>query len=295
VHPTVEQAISATRPCQLFAVRLALATVIALGLAGCAYRIDRHDLFPYEASGAGPHPAAPAGSDWAVAPLGGTLDGRPLDAWLARRPGSTGLLLFFNGNGYGAARALEVLLPRVATLRLDVVAFNYRLEGEEPPTIERIRRATRAVRACVGALQDPPSGPVLVAGHSLGAWFALDLAADPTLAGVLIMGAGTTPAEVGARLAGAPMRWLFRIEQDDDARLLDAPALAAAVKVPALVIGSRADTLMPPEFEERIAAAIPAAAGKRLVIFEDVAHSGYLQEGRVWDEVAAFFGLPLVR
>jgi pimeloyl-ACP methyl ester carboxylesterase len=272
-----------------------VAAVLAVSLAGCAYRIDCHDVFPYEAPGAGPHPTAPAGSDWVVAPLGAALDGRPLDAWLARRPGSTGLLLFFNGNGYGAARALEVLLPRVAALRLDVVAFNYRLEGEAPPTVERIRRATRAVRARVEALRDPPSGPVLVAGHSLGAWFALDLASDPTLAGVLIMGAGTTPAEVGTRLVGAPLRWFFRIEQDGDTVLLDAPALAAAVKVPALVIGSRADTLMPPEFEERIAAAVPEAAGKRLVIFEDVTHSGYLQQGRVWDEAAAFFGLPLVR
>lgn len=276
------------------AALLALALGAPPALAACAYRLERQDVFTFESPRQGPPPLSPAAAaaGWTVVPLDASLDGRPLAAFVASRPGATATLLFLNGNGYAAARALEVLLPKAEGLGLDVVVLDYRPPGAPPPAVAWVRRATREVLARAAARTVPAAGRVLVGGHSLGGWFALDLAAEPPVAGVFVVGAGTTPAEVGDRLLGAPLRWLVRLRPDDDLRALDAPALATLARAPVLVVGSARDSVMSTDFSRRIHAAVPEAAGRRLVLYEDVGHGGYMAEPRVWAEVAAWFGLP---
>lgn len=273
-------------------LRLVAPLALAAALAtGCAYHLERSDLFPYQ-SPPTPRPSAPPGSDWTVSPLDPAAEGDPFQAWLARRPGAGGVLLYFNGNGYSAATALDRLLPRAAALGLDVVALDYRPAGRAPPAVAQVRRATRALLQQAAALGGAADGRVLVGGHSLGCWFALDLAAEPGVAGVFLLAPGTTPAEVGEQIIGAPLRWLVRLKPGEDAAQLDAPALAAAARAPVLLVGSGADDVMPPAFQARIAAALPTGLRHRVVTFEDVGHRAFLREDRVWAEIAAFHGLP---
>ncbi len=88
------------------AALLALALGAPPGLAACAYRLERQDVFTFESPRQGPPPLSPAAAaaGWTVVPLDASLDGRPLAAFVASRPGATATLLFLNGRGAGGHR-----------------------------------------------------------------------------------------------------------------------------------------------------------------------------------------------
>jgi pimeloyl-ACP methyl ester carboxylesterase len=255
----------------------ALALVL-LAFSGCAYHLHPDDVFTYEAAPfeAG-KVALPEG--WTLAPMRSA----GLDAVRVRGPAPAGTLLYFNGNGGTAQRALELLLPRALRLRLDLVVLDYRPRGRPAPTVAGVRQAATALLDEAVA----EGRPVWVGGHSLGCWFALDLLRRGDVAGGFLLAPGTTAADVGESVAGAPLRWFVRLRPDEDVAWLDAEALARAARAPVLLFGSTGDKVMLPAFQERILAALPQGE-KRLVVLEGVTHGGYLRSERVWEELEGF-------
>jgi len=252
--------------------------LLALASSGCTLHLTRGDVFTHESA---PFDAALVASShgWSVAPA---RHGE-FEVVRVRGPAPAGTLLYFNGNGGTAQRALVHLLPRARRLGLDLVVLDYRPRGHPAPAVAAVRQAAAALLDA--ALSE--GRPAWVGGHSLGCWFALDLLRRGDVAGGFLLAPGTTAAEVGARIAGAPLRWLVRLRPDDDVAQLDAERLASEARAPVILFGSTGDRLMVPAFQERILAALPRGTG-RLVLLDGVDHGGFLRNEEVWDTLERF-------
>lgn len=201
-----------------------------------------------------------------------------------------GVLLFFDGNGYGAESALRRMLVPARALHLDLVVFNYFDQGQAPPSMSEMRAIGDALYDAARGL--PPAGDegVIIGGHSLGATFALMTAVDRPAAGVFLAAPVTTGvAMIRHQLPVSRLIWL---RPDSDYRRFDNLALAPLMRAPTLVIGSDGDESLPPNFTSAVYAAVPSGIRKEQVILHAVPHSGYFAVEAFWRSVAAFFGLP---
>jgi pimeloyl-ACP methyl ester carboxylesterase len=213
--------------------------------------------------------------------------GIEISAYADRCDSAKGYLIFFNGSGYGAEPALKRLLTPVRALDLNLVAFNYYDSGQPAPSVTQMRSVAQALYRTVAALPDAAAQSIYVGGHSLGASFALDVAGQKPVKGVLLVGPSTDPIEQNVR-DFRPLR--VRIIPDDEVKQLNNIELAKAVTAKTILFGSQGDKDTPPAFTSKMLAALPGTA-KRLVIFDDVKHSDYFLQAKLWHETAAFFGL----
>jgi pimeloyl-ACP methyl ester carboxylesterase len=271
----------------LCGVAIALA---GLSLGGC-YTLDQRDIFEVAFKPVEPATLAQlSDARHQVKPLPAALGGRAVSAYWDDGRDAKGVLLFFNGNGYGAEAALRRLLVPARALKLDLVVFNYCDEGQPVPSMTEMRRIAQALYVAAGALPTPAARKVYVGGHSLGATFALDLAASDPVAGAFVAAPATTGvAMVRHQLPLSRLAWL---RPDGEYGQFDNLTIARQVRAPILVVGSQKDVDLPPAFTDQVFAAIPAATLKREVILTDATHSAYLGRETFWREVAGFLLLP---
>lgn len=249
--------------------------VVLVSLSSCV-RLTRDDVFTFSSPTTSWPP--PSLHDAVEVELPTTV-GRV--RWL-KGPSSRGTLVFFHGNGDSAGHVFERLWPRARSLELDLVLFDYRMEGSAAPTVADVRSATRRV---VEQLSD--GRPIFVAAHSLGCWFALDAASDPRVTGVVLLAPGTTATEVAQSVLGPPLTWVVTLSVDDDVAFLDGERLARSATRPVLIIGSRGDGVMPPAFQQRLEHSL-GGAPHTLELLDDTRHSGFLKSERVWAWVTTF-------
>jgi len=274
---------------------LALA-VIALALAGC-YTLSQRDIFEVAFKPVAPQVLAQLSDpQHRVKPLPLTLGGRTISAYWDDGADARGMLVFFNGNGYGAEAALRRILAPARALKLDLVVFNYYDEGQAIPSMTEMRATAQALYAAAAGLPTPAARKVYVGGHSLGATFALDLAARDRVAGAFV----AAPASTGVAMIHhqLPYSRLAYLRSDSEYAQFDNLTIARGVRSPTLVVGSTKDRDLPPAFTDQVFAAIPPATPKKEVILSDASHSEYFGRDGFWQAVATFFGLsasaPLV-
>ncbi|MBS0334703.1 MAG: hypothetical protein JSS35_18185, partial [Proteobacteria bacterium] len=206
------------------ALRASALALAALALCGC-YTLSKRDIFE-----AGFDPVAPAAlaqlSDarHQVKPLSLAVDGRTVSAYWDDGADARGVLLFFDGNGYGADAALRRLLIPARALKLDLLVFNYADRGQPPPSMGDMRDIGQALYAAAAALPTPATKAIYVGGHSLGATFALDVAARDPVAGAFVAAPATTGlAMIRYQIPVSQFVWL---KPDADYRQFDNLALA---------------------------------------------------------------------
>src|SRR5947207_11496100 len=112
--------------------------------------------------------------------------------------------------------------------------------------------AVAAYEYLVGRPDVDPS-QIFVAGHSLGGAVAIDLASRRKVAGLITLSAFTTTRDMGAKVSPWLLRWavpsvLSRCKFDNLEKM-------RSVSCPILLIHGTADTLVPFEMAERLAAA----------------------------------------
>jgi pimeloyl-ACP methyl ester carboxylesterase len=207
-----------------------------------------------------------------------------------------GVLLFFNGNGYGAEAAMRRMLVPARALGLDLVVFNYYDVGHQRPSMTEMRRISDALFDAIQVLPSPAARRVFAGGHSLGAAFALATAMDRPVAGVFL----AAPATTGIAMLHHQF-WYTRAVQlrpDHEYAQFDNLALAPAVRAPTLVVGSTGDRSLPPAFTDQVFSGLSSAIRKRKLILDGVAHLEYFAREEFWRAVSEFFGLttdgPLV-
>jgi pimeloyl-ACP methyl ester carboxylesterase len=269
---------------------LVAAALLSLALAAC-YTLDKRDIF--EVAFKPVTPAALAQLSDArhhVRALPLNVGGRSVSAYWDDGADASGVLLFFNGNGYGAEAALRRMLTPARALKLDLIVFNYYDEGQPTPSMTEMRAVSQALYTAAAALPTPAARKVYVGGHSLGATFALDLAAEDPIAGAFVAAPATTGVQmIHHQLPYSRLVWL---RPDEQYAQFDNLTIARGVRRPVLVVGSEKDESLPPDFTHAVFAAIPAATPKREVILKDSPHSEYFAREQFWQAVSDFFGLP---
>jgi pimeloyl-ACP methyl ester carboxylesterase len=277
-------------------IRRLAVPVLGLALAGC-YSLSQRDIFEVAFKPVAPQALAQlSDARHQLKPLPLSVGGRAVSAYWDDGADARGVLLFFNGNGYGAEAALRRMLVPARALKLDLVVFNYYDEGQPIPSMTEMRALGQALYTASAALPTPAARKVYVAGHSLGATFALDVAARDAVAGAFVAAPATTGVQmIRHQLPYSRLAWL---RPDAEYAQFDNLTIARMVRGPILVVGSEKDEALPPAFTNAVFAAIPKDAQKREVILTDSSHSEYFAKAAFWRDVAAYFGLatgePLV-
>ena len=210
--------------------------------------------------------------------------GRRLSAWLgsagaAARP----LVLYFHGN----AENLETLrrsglFAEFERIGADLLAIDYPGYGRSAGSPSEAANLAAAEAALDWAKRERPGQRRTVAGWSLGAAVAIQLAAR-------------RPDDVDRLVLMSPWTALGTLAREHYpafmvAALLregyDSLAAAPAVRSPTLVIHGAADTIIPPGHGSALASALGGRA--RLVTVDFAGHNDLLGESQVWEELRAF-------
>jgi hypothetical protein len=187
-----------------------------------------------------------------------SADGEKLVAWHVAPRGTKPLVIYFQGN----AGALDLRAGRFKWLIADgtgLLALSYRGYGGstgKPSEAGLIQDATAAYDF---AIARHLAGRIVLWGESLGTGVAVALAAERTVAGIILDAPFTSTADVGAAAYPfAPVRWLIKDAFHSDERIL-------RVKAPLLVLHGELDRIVPIAFGERLFAL--AKEPKRMVRF----------------------------
>lgn len=258
-------------------------------LSGCV-TLGKRDAFPLAGKSFDlPSLQALVGRGSEVRPLRVTVGDRTVAAYEVRHRTVRGTLVFFGGSGNQIDAAIKGLDGHAKALGLDLAVFSYYQQGEEIPSVTQARATAKAV--CDAARATHPAGTaVYLVGHSLGGWFALDMAARENVRGLALVGAETTSVEV-IRKTTFPWADLAVIRPDADARQLDASLYAPRVRAPTLVITSHQDEAVPAMVGQELYAMLPPATPKRLVVLDGVTHGRYFLSDEFWRQFADFFQL----
>ncbi len=204
-----------------------------------------------------------------------TRDGVRLHGWFfSAHPDSPRrhlAVLHCHGNGGNISHRLDVADALLET-GVNVLLFDYRGYGRSRgrPDEEGTYRDAEAAHAWL--VERGFAGTNLVAyGESLGGAVAAELALRAPLAGLVLQCAFTSIPDLGAELFPfLPVRWLARLRYDTHAKL-------PRIRVPVLLLHSRADTLVRFSHAERnFAAANPP---RRLAELAGD-HNDFLEAGR---------------
>src|SRR4051812_2366583 len=167
-------------------LKLALTYPLLGGLSGC-YTLTRRDIFEVAFDRIpGDVLIELSDADHTFHELPLHAAGRSVSAYWDRGSASRGVLVFFNGNGYGAEVAARRMLVPARALGLDLLVFNYVDRGAPTPTMTEMRGIAHALCDAAARLGVPAASSVYAGGHSLGATFVLEVAASATLAGAFI-------------------------------------------------------------------------------------------------------------
>lgn len=168
-------------------------------------------------------------------------------------------VVFCYGNGMNLAAAVADLDWLAGEGRRTVAIPEYVGYGlssgspSEPGCIEAAEAAVAVLRNELGV----PPGRMVLAGWSLGAAIALDLATRHAPAGLVLLSPFTSVADTAAALAPLSLRAFARILAGLTASQFDNRDKMARVTCPVLIAHGRRDSLVPFEMAEELAALVP--------------------------------------
>ncbi len=187
-------------------------------------------------------------------------DGTRLNGWFFLGPTQTyedTAILYCHGNGGNISHRLDVCSAMLKA-GAAVFVFDYRGYGrsEGRPSEEG---TYQDAQAALEWMKVRGFKRIIVFGESLGGGVAAEVARREPVAGLVLQSSFTSVPDIGAELfPWLPVRWLARIRYDTISKL-------PLIKVPVLVMHSRADTLIPFRHAER-----NFAAAKEPKFFEEL-------------------------
>jgi fermentation-respiration switch protein FrsA (DUF1100 family) len=200
---------------------------------------------------------------------------------------SSRAILFLHGNAGNASHRLPNA-ALLAALGADVLLLDYRGYGrsEGTPSEAGVYADARAGLDHLLRERGFDVSRVVVFGRSLGGAIAVELAQERPLAGVILESTFTSLADMGARLLGAPGRWLAG-PGFDSARRID------ALRSPLLFFHGDRDEIVPHELGRRLFERAPSPRAFETIVGAghndtvEVGGRAYFERiGRFLDEVA---------
>lgn len=182
-----------------------------------------------------------------------TADGVALNAWFFPAPTNAPrrqlAVVVSHGNGGNLSHRLPLYRGLLDT-GVNVLAYDYRGYGRSAGHPSEAGTYLDAEAAYAWLVARGFAGSNIVAyGESLGGGVATELALRRPVAGLILHSTFTNIPDIGAELFPfLPVRWLATIHYDNVAKL-------PRIRVPVLILHSRADTLIPFRHAERNLAA----------------------------------------
>jgi len=267
------------------AVAVLAASAALLVLAGRAAMIDallRTMLYPAPAVRVPERPPPPL-----VAVELRPASGEQVTAWARPvRPGADPgrpAAVFFHGNGENLETMRQAgLFPLLDGLDVPYLASDYPGYGRSSGEPSEAGLMATGEAALARLAVDAPGRPLVVAGWSLGAAVAVELAArhPRQVAGVVLLSPWSRLADVAAVHFPGPL------VRPALGHRYDSLAAARRVEVPALVVHGADDRIIPVEQGRRVAEAL--AGEVRWVPVAGAGHNDLLARQQVWDELRRF-------
>ena len=219
------------------------------------------------------HPRANnAASVTVLTPHAWALNGRgiSLNGWHIEHRDATRLplIIYFGGNAQDVARRADDFIDG-RHVPANYLFVNYRGYGSSSGAPSQQALFEDALHIFDAALALPHNGKIVAWGRSLGSGIAVHLAANRSLAGVILI----TPYDSIRAVAEATFPWLpiaFLLRHP-----FDSAAIAHQVDVPALVLVARNDRVIPRDHALNLAA---TWGGPAEVIEYDNVHHDSVQE-----------------
>lgn len=258
---------------------LACAVVLAL-LAGCVQYVSGKDLVKpkrgYALTGGPEQAAVPP---WTIEPLSlVTEDGAVLRGARFMRPDAKATVLYYGGNIFTLSRYYH-LMPRVfGSMPVNVIAYDYRGYGGSTgtPTLDLVFRDSLALYDHTRSAQGQVVGPLLVYGHSFGAFVALKVASQRPLDALALEALGTDLDTVVRNFREVTPWWTFgtySFVAASELHAYDNRPLMRMLDEPLLMLVGDKDVSTPPEMSRELFALAPLPADrKRLLLLPDGSH-----------------------
>ena len=250
--------------------------LLALGLT---ILLHKNDVF-------GP-PSHPQPASWAQPVVGdGTplatsfsaRDGATLRGWLFRASdGQRPYLLFFYGSNEDISVERKRLAYLTAALDLNVIAFDYRGYGFSDAHVEPAAMRDDALSAYDAVRKFAGSTPIVVYGWSVGAEFAIHVAAHRQVAGLILQAPPASAEEmaIASRNHDVPsfVRWAISLRHDTETRTIFQGAQEIkGSTAPLLILQGDADDVVPPYQAQEVLTA-SSAQEKRLLMVPGAHHN----------------------
>jgi hypothetical protein len=268
---------------------LLIAFVAAL-LNACAIPIEHTDIFKSrDKRVAVENLVLPSSADRSrIQEISVTAEGRTFYGYRVAANAPTAAVIFFPGNAYGAPNAIGQLTALFHNAQTDLYIVSYGLSGEEPPLVKQSFAMGVELAAFAARTSGVPQARVRAVGHSLGGWVAMNAASLGKVGCVVIAGSGTTAKETVRQILPKVVSWAIPLKASKDVELLNNPALARAVKVPLLVVGSEVDEVMTVQATDTIFRSVGDPESARLFISKNVSHAKYFTDIEVQKAVSSF-------
>lgn len=191
-------------------------------------------------------------------------DGVRIHAFFLPSPGASRSLLFLHGNAGNASHRL----PNAADLTAqgaDVLLLDYRGYGLSEGRADEagVYADARAGLEYLQSDRGVPPERIVVFGRSLGGAVAVDLAADRSLAGLILESTFTSVADMARAVTGIPLGALIGRRFASDEKI-------SRVRCPILFFHGDRDRIVPFELGRRLFEAAPAPKH-----FETIAGAGH--------------------
>ncbi|HLE83188.1 MAG TPA: alpha/beta fold hydrolase [Thermoanaerobaculia bacterium] len=269
-------------------VLIALAAAALVGGVLMLASFARDMVYPAPPVAVPSPPPAPLAEVWLELEGGGSVS-----AWAREPPGiapEAPVALFFHGNGENLETMRRAgLFEELDGIGAVVLAADYPGYGRSPGRPREAAILATGDAALAWARRRHPERPVVLAGWSLGAAVALDVASrhPDEVSGLVAMSAWTTLEDVAAvHFSRTLARWALPERYDS----LAAARRLAGRRLPALLVHGERDTIVPVALGRRLAEALEAsgAAEVRWLPIRGASHNDLLAHDEVWRELERF-------
>jgi pimeloyl-ACP methyl ester carboxylesterase len=206
-------------------------------------------------------------------------NGVRLQAWHAKAPGPSPLVLYFGGNAEESSWMLDELHHAPGVSWLIASYRGYGLSEGSPGEAALVADALRWFDYAAG-LADASTKGIYVFGRSLGSGVAVALAAQRPVAGVILVAPYDSLAAVAKRYYWyLPVDLLLR-------HRFDSIALAPGLSRPLLCLIAERDEVIPPAHSERL---LHAWGGpKKSVLLQEASHNSTDAHPLFWPAIREF-------
>lgn len=201
-------------------------------------------------------------------------DSVSLNAWHLTQPGARGTVVFFGGQGFFMVHAAGYVDALMQHHPVNLLMVDYRGYGKSggTPSVEALQRdALDVVGFATDSLGVAPEQLVLH-GHSLGTFVAVEAARDRSVAGVVLENPVTTAEGWADHLIPWYLRLFVRLEPSEALRRGSNVDGVRVVRAPLLVVAGGADHIADPAMARTLYEGA-ASPEKRLLVVEGGGHN----------------------